>query len=117
MSVVTSLPEYLRDLPVSPASAVKTQGWRGITRTLGISGKLLVTNHSEPQAVILTPTEYARLIEAGRLDTQQDPLALLRRQFDLALGALEADDAGDRLRDLMAVPGTLSGKVKAGVTY
>lgn len=117
MSVVTPFPDYLHDLPVSPASAVKTQGWRGITRTLGVSGKLLVTNHSEPQAVILTPAEYARLVNAGRAGAEQDPLAQLRREFDDTLSALEADDAGKRLRDLMAVPGKLSGKVKAGSTY
>ena len=46
-----------------------------------------------------------------------DPLAELRRRFDERLAALDDEQAGDRLRDLMRSPGRLDGKVKAGSTY
>jgi len=44
-------------------------------------------------------------------------LQALRDRFDARLAALEAPDAGNRLRDLMSQPGSLGGHVKAGETY
>lgn len=113
----TRIPESLMGMPVSTASTVKTAGWRGITKALGAEGKLLITNHNEPQAVILTTAEYLRLLEASNASRIADPVEELRRRFDARLSVLKTEDAGDRLRAIMRSPGKLDGKVKAGSTY
>ncbi|OZI23885.1 hypothetical protein CAL26_10765 [Bordetella genomosp. 9] len=111
--------QTLDTLPVTPASAVKKDGWRGMMRTLASTGKLVVTNHNHPEAVILSTAEYTKLVEAAAAfeQTAPDPLADLRRKFDERLAALDEPDAGDRLRALMTGPAKLDGKVKAGSTY
>lgn len=111
--------QALDTLPATPASAVKKEGWRGMMRALASTGKLVVTNHNHPEAVILSTAEYTRLVEAAAASEQSaaDPLAELRRKFDQRLSALNEPDAGDRLRALMQGPARLNGKVKAGSTY
>ena len=108
----------LDQLPVAPASSVKGRLARHDARP-SAEGRLLITNHNQPEAVILSTAEYARLLEAAQAANQAmpDPLAELRRRFDERLAALDDEQAGDRLRDLMRSPGRLDGKVKAGSTY
>ena len=65
MSAPARLPP-LDQLPVAPASSVKKDGWRGMMRALSAEGRLLITNHNQPEAVILSTAEYARLLEAAR---------------------------------------------------
>ena len=108
--------DALEDLPRTPATAVKTLGWRGVMKVLGRTGKVVVTNHNAPEAVILSAEVYADI----RLALQQaaertDPaLDALRQRFDQRLAVLSAADAGDRLRGLMQAPARLGGQVKAG---
>lgn len=111
--------EALSQLPTAPASTIKREGWKGVMRALSKEGRLVVTNHHEPEAVILSTQAYDQLIKAARsgANALDDPLQALRDRFDARLAALDAPDAGDRLRDLMNDPGTLGGKVKAGETY
>ena len=111
--------DALENLPQTPASDVKKLGWRGVMRAIGRKGKVVVTNHSEPEAVILSVEEYGLILRAlNDVDAQQESaLDVLRRRFDERLAALRADDASDRLRALMQGPTTLDGKVKAGETH
>ena len=46
--------DTLDDLPRTPASDVKKLGWRGVMKSLGSIGKVVVTNHNQPEAVILS---------------------------------------------------------------
>ena len=112
-------PAPLDQLPITTASSVKTAGWRGTMRALSAQGKLLVTNHNQPEAVILSTAEYMRLIAAATAAEQgvADPLWELRRRFDERLAVLNENDAGDRLRAIMNQPRELNGTVKAGSTY
>ncbi|NID06000.1 type II toxin-antitoxin system prevent-host-death family antitoxin [Luteibacter jiangsuensis] len=109
----------LENLPRTPASDVKKLGWRGVMRAIGRKGKVVVTNHSEPEAVILSAEEYGLILRA--LDDagarQASALDTLRRRFDERLASLQADDANERLRALMQGPTTLAGKVKAGESH
>lgn len=111
--------EALSHLPTAPASTIKREGWKGVMRSLGAEGRLVVTNHNEPEAVILSTREYDRLVKAARsaANAVNDPLQALRDRFDARLAMLDAPDAGDRLRQVMSDPGTLEGRVKAGETY
>ncbi|ATD68694.1 hypothetical protein CNR27_04380 [Luteimonas chenhongjianii] len=110
--------DALDALPRTPASDVKKLGWRGVMKTIARGGKVVVTNHNTPEAVILSADEYDAILRA--LDaagaSQRSALDTLRARFDERLAALEADDAGARLRAVMAGPARLDGKVKAGAT-
>lgn len=119
MNAPARLSDALTRLPVAAASSVKKDGWRGMMRALSAQGKLLITNHNQPEAVILSTDEYTRLVQAAQAANQAmpDPLAELRRRFDERLATLDNDDAADRLRAVMRSPGQLGGKVKAGSTY
>ena len=111
--------DRVRPLHRVPASDVKRRGWRGIMRTVRSEGAVLVTNHDQPEAVIVGPEEYAALLErAAQADARiESDLAALRRRFDERLAALRKPDAGDRLRAAMRGPAKLRGRVKAGATY
>lgn len=120
MAASALLAEPITRLPTKPASAVKKDGWRGVVRSLAAAeGRLVVTNHDEPEAVIMTVAEYTRIMDA--LSAAQaavpDPVEDLRRSFDQRLAALSAPDAAERLRNVMRNPGPLAGRVKAGSTF
>ena len=118
MAVAISL-EGFSGLARAPASDVKKLGWRGLMRAVGREGKVLVTNHDRPEAVILSTDEYQRLLQAaqGAEARQDDALDTLRRRFDQRLSALAAADAGERLRGAFAQPAALGGQVKAGESH
>ena len=75
-----------------PASDVKRRGWRGVMRTLGAEGAVLVTNHNQPEAVILAADVRANLPEQSKqADSRiESDLAFLRRRFDERLAALRS---------------------------
>jgi len=103
----------------TPASDVKKLGWRGVVKTIQREGKVLVTNHDAPEAVILSPQEYESIklaLEQAAARTEPS-LDALREKFDARLAALQAPDAADRLRSVMQSPAKLDGKVRAGDTF
>lgn len=108
--------DAIADLAQTPASDVKKIGWRGIMKAVARCGKLVVTRHNEPDAVILSTAEYEAIARALQAVAAQDDAALdtLRQRFDARLAALHADEAGDRLRALLRQPAKLGGKLKAG---
>ena len=112
-------PAAVQSLPRTPASDVKKLGWRGVMRTVGREGRVLVTNHDQPEAVILSTDEYQRLVQAAAANQgrQDDALATLRRQFDERLAALAAAAAGAALRAAFGQAPTLDGQVRAGQTH
>jgi prevent-host-death family protein len=99
-----------------PASDLKRVGWRGVMKRVASEGRVLVTNHREPEAVILSITEYAALASAASAAAraQQSALDALRRSFDDRLAALREPGAADQLRALINDPTKLDGLVKAG---
>jgi prevent-host-death family protein len=99
-----------------PASDVKREGWRGVMRTVDAVGKVLVTNHDEPEAVIMSLREYrqlTRLAEQGQRDNASK-LEQLTRAFDAELAVLKRPDAGDRMREAFGAALALQGEVIAG---
>jgi PHD/YefM family antitoxin component YafN of YafNO toxin-antitoxin module len=106
-------------LPRTPASDLKKLGWRGMMSALRSSGKLLVTNHDEPEAVIISVPEYdalMHLVERSESRTES-ALAGLRQSFNERLAVLQERSAADRLRSTIRGRAKLSGKVKAGGGY
>src|SRR6266478_3883389 len=91
----------LAKLPRTPASDLKKLGWRGIMNALRNKGKLVVTNHDEPEAVIIPVAEYdaiMQLVEQAEAQTEST-LAGLRRTFDERLSVLQGLSAATRLQD------------------
>ncbi len=111
--------DAIDDLPRTPASDVKKLGWRGVMKSVGRIGKVVVTNHNQPEAVILSAAEYDLILQALQAAAAKDGDALerLRHRFDQRLVSLQADDAGDRLRALVREPTRLGGKVRAGTGH
>jgi prevent-host-death family protein len=90
-----------------------------VVRALAAGGPVVVTNHAEPEAVIVSAAEYERLlILVGQATAKADAaLDTLRHRFDERLAALQDPDAGPRLRSVMNRPAKLKGRVKAGRGY
>lgn len=107
-------PDSLDTLARTPASDLKRLGWRGVLETVKRTGKVVVTNHDRPEAVILGIEEFDALLQAAQAGRARelDALAALRRRFDQRLATLDADDAGRRLRRVMRAPAKLGGKLK-----
>lgn len=109
----------LAKLPRTPASELKKLGWRRMMNTLRIKGKLLVTNHDEPEAVIIPVGEYdalMQIVEQSQAQTRS-ALAGLRKSFDERLAVLQDRSAAARLQSTIRGRTKLSGKVKAGSGY
>ena len=111
--------ESLAHLERKPVSDVKREGWRGIMRSVDAAGKLLMTNHDQPEAVILSLREYRLLTElAERTQREnQSKLERLSRAFDAELALLQQPDADDRLRQAFGAPLALNGEVIAGRSF
>jgi PHD/YefM family antitoxin component YafN of YafNO toxin-antitoxin module len=109
----------LAKLPRTPASDLKKFGWRGMMNALRSKGKFVVTNHDEPEAVIILVAEYdaiMQLVEQSEAQTES-ALAGLRRTFDERLSVLQGRSAATRLQSTMRGRAKLGGKVKAGSGY
>ncbi len=118
---MTDSPKYvaLDELARASASTLKKVGWRGLMDELRAEGRLLVTNHERPEAVILPVSEYQAFMEIIKESEARSATALdgLRERFDERLAVLQDRSAGDRLRDALKAPARLGGKVKAGNRY
>src|SRR5260221_5522226 len=104
----------LTKLPRTPASDLKKLGWRGMMNALRSKGKLVVTNHDEPEAVIIPVAEYdaiMQLVEQAEAQTEST-LANLRRTFDERLSVLQGRSAANSLQSTMRRPAQIGGQVK-----
>lgn len=115
MSAVMPL-ESLESLPRTPASDVKKLGWRGVMDTVRREGKVVVTNHDRPEAVILPVAEYDRLLQLLHAASEKDRATLeaLRRKYDERLASLQEPGAGEKLASIFDKPLDLGGRVIAG---
>jgi len=104
------------DLPTAPASDVKKHGWRGMMRLVRDHGPVLVTQHNEPEAVIVPVATYTRLLEAAQHKEAADAQVLeeLRKRWDEKLAGWQASDISERMLRLSRQPIRLHGQVKAG---
>lgn len=108
--------QNLEDLPRTPASDVKKLGWRGVMDAVRREGKVVVTNHDRPEAVILPAEEYDRLLELLHAAGEKDRAMLdaLRRKYDERLAWLNEPEAGEVLDSLFDKPLDLGGRVFSG---
>lgn len=106
-------------LPRTPASDVKKLGWRGVMRNVARDGRVVVTNHAQPEAVILSVDEYQTMISAlhSKAERDQQALETLRHEFDQRLACLNTPDAGKKIDALFAQPFSFNGKVFTGKDF
>jgi PHD/YefM family antitoxin component YafN of YafNO toxin-antitoxin module len=119
VNAMTGKHESLEGLVQLPASEVKKRGWRGVMKAVAPSGKVVVTNHDEPEAVILAAEEYLRIMAiVGRVEEEADvALEALRKRFDERLARLQAPEAGDLFRAAMSAPTLGDETLKAGFGF
>jgi len=112
-------PTPASQLPMLSASEMKRQGWRGVLANVRREGHLVITNHNIPEAVILPPEQYDKLVSAAMKGAvAPDPkLEALRLRFRERMKVLDAEDAEEQLSTLMSQPLKLNGTVLAGATY
>ena len=113
------IPTPVADLPHTPASDVKKLGWRGVMQVVARDGKVVVTNHGRPEAVVLSLEDYDELLadaEIGRAQRQTD-LEKLRHQFDERLQALREPGAGAKFDALFDEPLDLGDRIVAGQSF
>lgn len=116
--------EPITELTRTTASTVK-EHWRKVMQDVRDQRMVVVTNHNEPQAVIISAEQYRALqakVEAleqslDELRGQSPALAELRKGFDERLAVLQQAQAGERARDLLRRPARLQGTVKAGTGF
>lgn len=118
MNAVAAL-KAIDSLPHAPASDVKKLGWRGVMKLATQNGRLVVTNHNQPEAVILPAEEYNRMLQLLRDAGEKDRATLdqLRRKYDERLQWLDAEDAGETLENLLRTPLDLGGKIFTGTEF
>lgn len=106
-------------LPRAPASDVKKLGWRGVMRAVARNGKLLVTNHDQPEAVILPVEEYTAILQLLHEAAARDEAALdaLRRKFDERLHWLDRPGADEAIDAMFGKPLDLEGKRFTGQEF
>jgi len=105
-------------LPSKTATTLKRQGWPGIMADVRREGHLLITNHNLPEAVILPPEEYDRLVVAAKNAAlaPAPKIEALKMKFRERMKALQSEDAEHKLSTLMSQPLRLNGSVIAGET-
>ena len=86
------------DTPVHPASAVKN-GWSRIVESAVRHGEVIVTNHSRPEVIVIDVAVYADLVRRAQAN---DPLEVLRADFDRRFAALNTRAGADKLRKVAA---------------
>ncbi len=114
----------INELTHTTASSVK-EHWRKVMQEVRDQRMVVVTNHNEPQAVIVSIEQYRALqarVEAlesslEELRGQAPGLAELRAGFDQRLAVLQQAQAGDTARALLRRPARLKGQVKAGTGH
>lgn len=106
----------LESLPRTPASDMKKLGWRGVMKAIARSGKVVVTNHDEPEAVIIPVAEYSAMLALLREAASRDEAMLdaLRQKYDERLQWLDQPGADGIMDSIFDKPLDLGGKVFSG---
>ncbi|GAB2507706.1 hypothetical protein [Lysobacter humi (ex Lee et al. 2017)] len=111
----------LRDVPQATSTQVQ-KTWRRVLSMVRSSGRVVVTNHGDVEAVVVSRQELERLDrEIGELRERVQKLTgdvpsvdRLREQFLERLATRDESEFGDRLRNAARTRVDLGGRLKAG---
>lgn len=114
----------LQALPQAPATDIQKKGWRQFRKLLGESGRVVVTNHRDPEAVVLSLDEYARLqafehecaeLKAGQ--AAESPVDVLTRRFKQRMAERDEAAMAGALRGALERPTRPAGRLKVDDRY
>lgn len=101
MSVVVKLVSDFQVLSSRKSTEVKTH-WRDIKTDISKGQPIVIFNHKQPEAVILSPEAYQSMI--GELEVSRkrrsNALEELSRRFDAKLASLNASDSVEKINSL-----------------
>lgn len=111
----------LRDAPRATSTQVQ-KTWRRVLSMVRASGRVVVTNHGDVEAVVVSRQELERLDrEIGELRERVQKLTgdapsvdQLREQFLARLASRDEAQFSDRLRTAARTRVSLDGRLKAG---
>jgi prevent-host-death family protein len=96
--------------PKRPAAFIKSN-WRDVVADANAHGEVIVTNHNRPEVMVISMERYQELRREAEAN---DPLAVLRAEFDRELAVLNEPGAGARLREAFrATPAQLAAAANA----
>lgn len=92
------------DLPHRPSSSLSKEGWRGVMREVDNHGGMVVTHGDEPEAVVLSVSNYTALARMAQREQAREAqqLADLRAHFDQRLASLSGSQAHQALNAFLA---------------
>ena len=110
----------MRDAPQATATQVQ-KTWRRVLSMVRSSGRVVVTNHGDVEAVVVSRDELERLDreivdlrERVRALTEGPSVDVLREQFLQRLATRDDTDFGNRLRTAGRTRVDLDGRLKVG---
>lgn len=105
-------------LPQREATEVKNK-WGSVVRQVKAQGRVAITNHKEPELVVMSAEEYGRLMAslAEAAVHRERILASLAARFDESLAKLQAPDAHERIDRFFAMSSEVETGVIAGETF
>jgi PHD/YefM family antitoxin component YafN of YafNO toxin-antitoxin module len=120
MSVAVKLVSDFHNLYSRNSTQVKTH-WRDIKADINKGHPVVILNHKQPEAVILSPEVYQSMLgelEASRKRGLND-LEELSRRFDAKLAGLNASDSVEKINSLFSsdVENNRITRPKAGQTF
>ncbi len=88
-------------------------------REVSNGGVLVVTNHNQPEAVVLSVDSYQALERMAQREKAREAqqLADLSARFDQRLASLNTPQARQALNSFMDEPIVLGGQLRAGAAY
>lgn len=96
MTSLAQIEKLARNHTKRPATDVKRK-WREIVKEAKQFGEVIVTNHNDPEVVVMSPEEYVKMKTEAAAN---DPLEKLRAEWDQELAVLNEPGASERLLDI-----------------
>ena len=120
MTAHTQIPS-LQEFETVTATDIKKDGWkRVVARLKNSTGKAMtVTNHREPEVVLMTVDQYQALVAMAAAGGSYDEgvLDALRQDFDKRLNLLRSADVAERAHQIMDEPIRTKGRYRVEDSY
>ena len=102
-----------------PASDLEKESWNSLAREINLQGVMVVTDHDQPVAVVLSVENYETLVRLAQREQarQAQNIAELNDRVDQRLTSLRGPNAHQALDAFMDEPVVLHGEVRAGSSF
>ena len=106
------------ELAHKPSSELENESWKSLAREISQHGAIVVTDHDQPVAVMLSVEVYEALARLARREQARvaQKIAELNARVDQRIALLNTPDARRALDAFMDEPVVLNGEVRAGTS-